>query len=265
MKKAVGFFVATVFVLGFFGCSPSPQQLKKTFEKNPDLVFDVIKNHPSEFVQTLQLALQSEKEQENQRQLAAQKKSMEEEFKNPKQPEISPSRAISGNPTAKITIVEYSDFQCSFCARAHETVKQIQKKYGNDVRLVYKHLPLDFHPLALPAAKYFEAIVLQSDVKAYQWHDLVFKNQDKLQSQGVGYFETAAKSLNLDMSKLKKDLESAAVKTAIDRDMTEAKKFGFTGTPGFLVNGVSVKGAYPAAEFEKIIDRHLASMKSTKK
>ncbi|MBI2027549.1 MAG: thioredoxin domain-containing protein [Deltaproteobacteria bacterium] len=264
MRKGLRYLVVVCIIAGFVGCSPSPQQLKKTLENNPDIVFNVIKKNPTDFVQTLQLALQAEKEQEQKTQLEAKAKTMEDEFSNPKQPEISPTRAIAGNPSAHVTLVEYSDFQCSYCARAHDTVKKLQKKYGNDLRLVYKHLPLDFHPNAMPAARYFEAIALQSPSKAYAFHDLVFKNQDKFSAQGVAYLETAAQQLGLDMSQLKKDLDSRQVKTNIERDIAEAKKFGFTGTPGFLVNGVSVKGAYPAEEFEKIIDRHMASIKTKK-
>ena len=252
------FFVCLVgFAL--FSCSPSAEQLKQTLNEHPEIVLDVIKNNPGKFVETINVAFQQaqvKKQQDQMRELATER---ETEFKNPKKPVIEASRAIAGEKSAPITIIEYSDFQCPYCSRGHETLKEVREKYGDRVRVVYKHLPLPMHPMAMPAAKYFEAIALQDAKKAYQFHDKIFENQDKLNIQKEKYLESVAEDLGMNMKKLKQDINSQVVKKRINADIAEAKKFNFTGTPGFLVNGVSIRGAYPLSEFESVIDRHLAS------
>jgi len=102
---------------------------------------------------------------------------------------------------------------------------------------------------------------MQDASKAKKFHDLVFDGQKQLGSGKTSFLDKMAKKAGANMGKLKKDLESDAVKEIIEADMAEAKKFGFSGTPGFLVNGVSLKGAYPFSEFKKIIDRHLENKK----
>jgi protein-disulfide isomerase len=130
--------------------------------------------------------------------------------------------------------------------------------YGDKVRVVFKHLPLDFHPMAMPAAKYFEAIALQDAGKAEKFHDEVFSNQTKLNQEGEKFLKATAKKVGANLAKVEKDLSAESIMTRIKADQEEAKKFEFSGTPGFLINGVSLKGAYPAPEFKKIIDRWLA-------
>jgi protein-disulfide isomerase len=129
--------------------------------------------------------------------------------------------------------------------------------YGDKVRVIFKHLPLDFHPMAMPAAKWFEAIAKQDRKKAAKFHDYVFENQKDLNQGGEKFLKDAAKKVGADVKKAEKDMNSEAVQKQIATDMEEAKKFEFSGTPGFLINGVSLRGAYPAPEFKKIIDRHL--------
>ena len=126
------------------------------------------------------------------------------------------------------------------------------------MRVVFKHLPLDFHPLAMPAAKYFEAIAKQDAGKAEKFHDAIFENQGMLKDKGEGYFKEVAKKLGVDAKKLEADLKDEKIQARINADMEEAKKFNMSGTPGFLINGVSLRGAYPFPAFKEIIDQHLA-------
>jgi len=153
--------------------------------------------------------------------------------------------------------VEYSDFQCPYCQRGFGTVEEVRRKYGNKIRFVLKHLPLDFHGMAMPAAKRFEAIARQSDEKAYAFHDEVFANQERLVAEGEKFLDATAEKVGANVAKMKKDMESQDVRKTIQADMDEARKFGFSGTPGFIVGGVSLRGAYPAVRFEEIIDRRL--------
>lgn len=242
---------------GMIACAPNATQLKKTIVDNPDIVFDVIEKHPDKFMEVVNKAAREAQNKARARAEEEEKKQMDEEFKSPKQAEISPTRAVLGSKTAPITIIEYSDFECPYCAKGFQTVKEVMKTYGDKVKLVFKHLPLDFHPKAEPAARYFEAIAKQDGEKAYKWHDEIFSNQEKLKSGGEDFMKSTAKSLGVDMEKLKNDVNSESVKTIIKGDMEEAKKFGFSGTPGYLINGVSLKGAYPIDAFKQVIDRHL--------
>jgi protein-disulfide isomerase len=138
-------------------------------------------------------------------------------------------------------------------------VKEIEKDYGDKVRIVFKHLPLDFHPMAMPAAKYFEAVAKQDPKKAEKFHDEVFSNQKELSSDGEKFLKATVKKVGANLAKVEKDMNSESVQKRIQTDMAEAKKFEFSGTPGFLINGVSLRGAYPAPEFKKIIDKQLAA------
>ena len=238
----------------FLGCKPSASQLKSTLKDNPDILAEAIEANPVVIMKAMQKASRSaqEKMAENERDEA--KKAREEELKNPKKPELSESRPHVGPWDAPITIVEYSDFECPYCSKGYETVKKVIAKYGDKVRFIYKHLPLPFHQKAMPAAIHFEAVAKQDPKKAIKFHDKIFENQDKLRSGGEKWMQSVAKSLGVDMARLKKDIKSESIKTEIKKDMAEAKKYEFSGTPGFLVNGVSLKGAYPAEEFYKIID-----------
>jgi protein-disulfide isomerase len=244
-------------VASLVSCAPNASQLKKTLEENPDILVAAIQAHPSEFMTALQKASVDMEKVGAQKQAEAEKAEMDAEFKNPKKPEIGADRAIR-NDKGVITIVEYSDFQCPYCQRGYFTVEEVRKKYGDKIRFVFKHLPLDFHPFAMPAAKRFEAIRLQSHEKAYAYHDFVFSHQQELGSKGEKFLDEAAKKAGANLAKMKKDMESEDVRKTIEGDMEEARKFEFSGTPGFIVGGVELKGAYPAEKFEEIIDRRLA-------
>ena len=240
-----------------FGCTPSSSDLKKVIEENPDIVFGAIEKNPDKFIEVVNKAAREAQSKAREREMKAEEDRMEEEFKNPKTPVISDKRVMFGKSDAPVTIVEYSDFQCPYCSRGYETVKKVLETYPDKVRVLYKHLPLDFHPMAMPAAEYFEAIALQSHSKAEKFYNAIFSDQKSLGEGKEAFLERTARSVGADLAKLKKDLKSSQVAETIKADMDEAKKFDFSGTPGFLVNGVSLKGAYPFEEFKKIIDRHL--------
>ena len=247
----------SVVGLALTACAPSAKQLKEVIEKDPSIVFSAIEKDPEKFIEVVNIAARKAQQGQAEKQSKDEEGKREEEFKNPLKPEIQAGRAIIGPADAKITIVEYSDFECPYCSRGYATVKEVLKEYKGKVRLVFKHLPLEFHPKAMPAAKYFEAIARQSPEKAYKWHDIVFERQSDLRAKGEAFMKDAAKKAGADLAKLQKDLTDATLMTRINADMEEAKKFGFNGTPGFIINGVSLRGAYPASEFKKIIDRQL--------
>lgn len=183
----------------------------------------------------------------------------EEQFKNPKSIDIGKS-PVKGPENAKVTIVEFSDFQCPYCTRGRSTMDEVMKMYPKDVKLVFKNLPLEFHDKALPAAK--AALAAHKQGKFWEMHDVLFDKQDKLSD---AMFLEEAKNLGLNVEQFKKDMASKEIEDQIKGEVDAARKLGFQGTPGFLVNGVAVKGAYPAAEFKKIIDRWIAQGAEAKK
>lgn len=252
LAPLVGFAMSAMI-----GCTPSADQLKKAVEKDPSIVFAAIEKDPEQFIEVVNKAARDAQAKGAEKAAADESKKRDEEFANPLKPEIEEGRAMKGPADAKITIVEYSDFECPYCSRGFQTMQEVQKAYPGQIRFVFKHLPLDFHPKAMPAAKYFEAVARQGAEKAYKYHDIIFENQDKLRSQGEDFMKEAAKKAGADMAKLKKDLADSSLMDRINKDMEEAQKFGMTGTPGFIINGVSLKGAYPFSEFKTIIDRHL--------
>lgn len=254
MKASWILALSAVLIAG--GCT-SKSQVEKVIEDNPEIVFNAIKKDPKKFVEVVNEAVRSAQEGAREDEAKQEQARLEEEFQNPKQPAVDEKSIVFGNRNAPITIVEYSDFQCPYCARGYSTVKEVMKEYGDKVRVVFKNLPLDFHPQAMPAAQYFVAIAQQDVKKAEKFHDEIFGNQSKLNQDGEKFLKATAKKVGADMSKVAKAIDSDEVKKHIASDMEEARKFDFSGTPGFLINGVSLKGAYPFTEFKKIIDRHL--------
>lgn len=260
MKNSI-LSIVTVFATaaGVAGCSSSPSQLQKTIEDHPEIVFSAIEKHPDQFMEVVQKASRAGQAKAQENAEKEEKARMDAELKNPLQPALPEDRAYRGATTAPVMVVEYSDFQCPFCKRGFNTVEEVRQKYGDKIRFLYKNLPLPMHPMAIPAAKHFEAIALQSAEKAYKFHDEVFKNQDKLSSDGEKFLDATAKKVGANMAKMKADMEGETVKARMAADQEEAKKFGIEGTPGFVVAGVSIKGAYPLQTFSEIIDKKLAA------
>ena len=249
MKRSVLFVAALAFAVS---CT-SKDDLKKMIKENPEIITDAIQAHPDKFIDALNNAVKSAQEGQGKKREQEEKKALEESFNNPLQAEIRSDESFRGTTDAPITLIEYSDFECPFCSRGYNTVMELMEKYKGKIRFAYKHLPLSFHPQAMPAAQYYEAIRLQSPEKAWQFHDEIYKNQRKLQN-GEAFLKEIAKKLKVDMAKLAKDAKSESVQKRIDADMAEAAKYGFQGTPGFLLNGIPVKGAYPTSHFDGLIE-----------
>lgn len=259
--KALKLFGISALALTLVNCAPSAKQLKEAVEKDPSIVFVAIEKDPEQFIEVVNKAAQNAQRKAQEKAVAEEGKKRDDEFKNPLKPAVEDGRVIFGPKDAKVTIIEYSDFECPYCAKGHATVDEVMKAYPKDVRVVYKHLPLDFHPMAMPAAQYFEAIALQDHAKAEKFYNMVFENQGELRTKKEAFLKDAAKKVGADLKKVESDLNSEVVKKRIEADMEEARKFDFSGTPGFLINGVSLRGAYPFADFKEIIDRHLKEAK----
>ena len=159
---------------------------------------------------------------------------------------------VQGPATAKVTIIEWSDFQCPFCSRVVATMEQIEKAYPKDVRVAFKHNPLPFHPNAMPAAQ--ATIAAGAQGKFWEMHNALFKNQ---QNQSREDFDKYAKELGLDLAKFKADFDAPATKERVQQEMQDASKFGARGTPSFFINGRPLSGAQPFDNFKKIIDEEI--------
>ena len=263
--KALKVLGLSVLALSLANCAPSAKQLKEAVEKDPSIVFAAIEKDPEQFIEVVNKAAQGAQKKAQEKAVAEEAKKRDEEFKNPLKPQIDEGRVIMGPKDAKITIVEYSDFEGPYCAKGYSTIEEVMKAYPKDVRILYKHLPLDFHPMAMPSARYFEAIAMQDHAKAEKFYHQVFENQGELRAKKEGFLKEVAKKAGVDMKRLEKDLKDEKITKQIEADMEEARKFNFSGTPGFLINGVSLRGAYPFSEFKDIIDRELGGGKEPKK
>ena len=104
-----------------------------------------------------------------------------------------------------------------------------------------------------------ESIAKKIPEKAEKFHDAVFENQGMLKDKGEAYFKEVTKKVGADLKKVEADMKDESIAKKIEKDMEEARKFNMSGTPGFIINGVSLRGAYPFPEFKKIIDQHLAT------
>lgn len=244
-------------------CSPepSPEQLRATLTQHPEILYAAIRAHPQEFVTLLDSAARATSSARQASSEQAEARRIEAEIAHPRQPDLSQG-VYFGNPSAPITIVEYTDFECPYCRQEHPVIVELFKRYGDRVRLVVKDMPMPFHPRAMPAARMFEAVAMQDASKAPKFYDVMYDHQERLVAEGDRFLEETVRSLGLDVARARRDAASDAVTARISADMAEARRFGFTGTPGFLVNGVLLEGAYPVETFAHIIDRQLASTRS---
>jgi len=158
---------------------------------------------------------------------------------------------VFGPVNAKVTLLEYSDFECPYCLRHFDTVKQIVKAYPKDVRVVFRHFPLSFHANAQKAAEASECAAAQG--KFWEMHDKIFE-ANRAQKMGVDAWKQAAKDLGLDSAKFDKCLDSGETAKRISEDQTEGAGAGVAGTPATFVNGELIEGALPFDSFKTKIE-----------
>ena len=183
----------------------------------------------------------------------------------PVQPPTEPDRVtvsldddpVIGDKNAPVTIVEFSDFQCPFCARFFtQTLPELEKEYisTGKVKLVYRDFPLNsIHPEAQKAAEAAECADEQGKWKGM--HDKIFQNQQTL---SVSSYKQWAKDLGLNAEQFNTCLDSSKYKDEIAKDLSDGTSYGVRGTPSFFVNGVILRGAQPFSSFKTLIDQELA-------
>lgn len=167
---------------------------------------------------------------------------------------------VLGRRDAPVTIVEFIDLQCPFCKRAQSTLEQVRKRYPDDVRIVFKHLPLPFHQRALPAAHALECARDQGVFWAMQ--DLVWEDQQNLSDEDLR--ARAARIDRVSLSRFDHCTSQRIHQDRIDAQMAEAARFGARGTPAFFINGRFLSGAQPEQAFAKLIDEELARVRASR-
>lgn len=141
-------------------------------------------------------------------------------------------RPMRGAPMGSVTIVEFSDFECPYCGRAHPILQQALREFEGQVRLVFFNYPLPGHPHAMPAAR--AAVAAGNQGKFWEMHDLLFEHQRALEDDDIdGY----ARRLGLDMERFHTDLRSPETQRRIEADREVGHRVGVQGTPTLIING----------------------------
>jgi len=169
-----------------------------------------------------------------------------------------------GSPTAPITIVEYSDLECSHCKQAHDTLKtELYKAYTTQqVRLVYKHFPLNGHDWAEPAAVACECAASQKEASFWDMQDFFFSNQEKITKDNVKEKSIeAAKGLGLNASAFGTCLGSEAMLAKVQADKKEGLALGVNSTPSIYINGRARRGFRDFDDIKVVIQEKLADNK----
>lgn len=166
---------------------------------------------------------------------------------------ISDDDHVRGNRAADVVLIEYLDFQCPYCARAHKALTSLREQHGERLALVVRHLPLaDLHPLAQPAAEAAEAAGAQG--KFWEMHDALFENQSMLDEASL---PALAAGLQLDAERFRSDVDGGRQRERVQVDVRDAHAAGARGTPTFFINGERYHGDSDHASLSAAIDKAL--------
>jgi protein-disulfide isomerase len=165
---------------------------------------------------------------------------------------VSADSPAKGPADAKVTVVEFSDFQCPFCSQAAPIVGQIHAAYGDKVRIIFQHFPLGIHDRARPAAEASACANVQG--KFWEYHDKLFYHQQSLSDADLKKY---AEEVGLDADRWSACYRSGTFRAEVMQQMQIGRQAGVTGTPAFFVNGRFVSGAQPFEKFKDIIDDEL--------
>jgi protein-disulfide isomerase len=170
---------------------------------------------------------------------------------------VEPRGPRWGDDNALVTLVEFSDIECPFCARVQPTLSALKERYGpKQLRIVWRHAPLPFHQRARPAAFASEAVYqLAGDTAFFGFVTLLFRDQARLAPEDL---RRAAASVGVDAASFELLSHAPGVSSRVDADLELARRVGANGTPHFLINGIAVSGAVPIEDFVQVIDGELA-------
>lgn len=231
--------------LSLTSCS-QPAQSDQAVKVTPELekqVLQVIREHPEVILESVQAYQQNQESQLEQ----ARQSFLTQMKTNPKA--VIGSSPATGATAQDVVLVEFSDFQCPFCARAHQTIKQFMNANKDKVTLVYKHFPLSqIHPQALPSA--VASWAAQQQGKFWEYQDALFTQQNQL---GEELYGAIAQKLNLNIEQFNRDRNSQQAQAAIQKDIQLAEGLGLSGTPFFILNGETFSGAVELSKMEEVL------------
>lgn len=173
--------------------------------------------------------------------------------------ELKPGDWIKGNPEAKVSLVEYLDFECEACRAFFPFVKQLQTEFPQDLRVITRYFPLPGHKNSFAAALAVEAAGQQG--KYWEMHDMLFEKQDEWgnkQSTDPTLFVKYAEAVGLDMVKFKADTESSFTAERVRRDQASGNQLGANATPTFFLNGKKVEGVRSYDQFKSLVEAEIA-------
>ena len=159
---------------------------------------------------------------------------------------------FTGPQDAKVVLVEFGDFECPYCAQAHQVVKELRQLYPNRLRVEYRHFPLEQHTRAKPAAIASQCAHEQG--MFWRYHDYLYENPQALSDND---FVQYAEKLKLDTGRFKSCLSSKSAANTVNRDSNIARKLGVDGTPSIYINGIKLIGLLPLPLIRVIIDHEL--------
>lgn len=163
---------------------------------------------------------------------------------------------VTGAAKARVTIVEISDYECPYCVRGNDVMKQLLKQYPKDVRVVMKQMPLPFHRHARMAA--MAALAAGEQGKYWQMHDKLFESTRAKVELTRARLEALARELKLDMARFAHALDTEKFAQEIEADQRLSNSLGVRGTPAFFINGRKITGARPLEQFKAIVEEELA-------
>ena len=170
--------------------------------------------------------------------------------------QIEENDRFRGPIDAKVTLVEFMDFQCPACASYYPLLDALLDDYPDDLNILFKHFPLKtIHSMAEPAGRAAEAAGLQG--KFWEMHDILFEKQNEWSRKGPDTFLEYAQSLDLDLEKFESDFKSKELKDKIDKDFSLSIDLGLNSTPTFYLNGELISNPGSYEDFKLLIEEHL--------
>ena len=229
------------------------KMLRQALQKDPEIILNLLREHSESLLDIAQQGsnIRRKKNLENQ---------WREDIKQPKSVSTA-NRPVLGPASAPVTIVAFSDFTCSYCQQAAEVLDRIIRARPQDVKIIFKHMPHGKDSPSRLAAEYFVAASFQNTRAPWLLHNSFFAEPEKLLAEGQDFVAKAAEQAGLDMKKLAADLRSKKVGSVIDEDQADAKKLNVEGTPYFLINNLTVRGAISYELFNAAVDMALAHTK----
>lgn len=180
-----------------------------------------------------------------------------------KAPKVTNDDRIRGNKNAEITLIEYSDFECPFCAQFHPTMQQVMKEYGDKVRWVYRHFPLSFHPNAQKAAEASECVAKQKGNDGFwAYGDKLFEENNKLGGRlTTETITSSAQAVGVNMDAFQKCLDSGEMAAKVKAQMDGGTAAGISGTPGTIImvgdQAELIPGALPFDQVKVALDKYV--------